>query len=39
LLRQVKQPQQERSGIIPHSKTLTPEQQKIQELEARSAMP
>ncbi|MDP9782524.1 transposase-like protein [Pseudomonas fluorescens] len=27
--------QQERSGVTPQTKTLTPEQQKIQELEAR----
>ncbi|KPX22747.1 ISPsy24, transposase orfA, partial [Pseudomonas amygdali pv. eriobotryae] len=28
---------QERNGVIPQSKALTPEQQKIQELEARIA--
>ena len=35
LRRWIKQLQQERSGITPQSKALTPEQQKIQELEAR----
>lgn len=35
LRRWVKQLQQERNGITPQSKALTPEQQKIQELEAR----
>lgn len=35
LRRWIKQLQQERSGIIPPSKALTPEQQKIQVLEAR----
>ena len=33
--RWVRQLGQERSGITPKSKALTPEQQKIQELEAR----
>jgi transposase len=31
----VKQLQEERAGVTPKSKALTPEQQKIQELEAR----
>lgn len=35
LRRWVKQLQAERQGVIPKSKALTPEQQKIQELEAR----
>lgn len=35
LRRWVQQLQQERHGITPHSKALTPDQQKIQELEAR----
>jgi len=35
LRRWVQQLQQERQGITPHSKALTPDQQKIQELEAR----
>lgn len=35
LRRWVNQLQQERGGITPASKALTPEQQKIQELEAR----
>jgi len=35
LARWVKQLQQERSGETPSSKALTPEQQRIQELEAR----
>ncbi|MCU8979890.1 IS3 family transposase [Pseudomonas aeruginosa] len=35
LRRWVKQLQQERDGLTPKSKALTPEQQKIQELEAR----
>lgn len=35
LRRWIKQLQQERSGITPQSKALTPEQQKIQALEAR----
>lgn len=35
LRRWVKQFQEERQGITPKSKALTPEQQKIQELEAR----
>jgi len=35
LRRWVNQPQQERGGVTPTSKALTPEQQKIQELEAR----
>jgi transposase len=35
LRRWVDQLQQERTGITPKSKALTPEQQKIQELEAR----
>mgnify|MGYP005993485351 CR=1 FL=1 len=35
LSRWVKQLEQERSGITPSSKALTPEQQRIQELEAR----
>ncbi len=35
LRRWVKQLQQERDGVTPKSKALTPEQQKIQELEAR----
>ncbi|MNJ82124.1 hypothetical protein D3C77_813030 [compost metagenome] len=33
--RWVKQLQDERQGVTPKSKALTPEQQKIQELEAR----
>ena len=37
LRRWVNQLQQERSGVTPQSKALTPEQQKIQELEARIA--
>lgn len=37
LRRLVNQLQQERSGVTPQSKALTPEQQKIQELEARIA--
>ncbi len=35
LRRWVKQLQEERLGVTPKSKALTPEQQKIQELEAR----
>lgn len=35
LRRWVDQLQQERTGVTPQSKALTPEQQKIQELEAR----
>ncbi|AMB79732.1 transposase [Pseudomonas fragi] len=35
LRRWVDQVQQERTGVTPQSKALTPEQQKIQELEAR----
>jgi len=35
LRRWVKQLQEERLGVTPRSKALTPEQQKIQELEAR----
>jgi transposase len=35
LRRWVEQLQQERNGVTPSSKALTPEQQKIQELEAR----
>ncbi|GAA3535595.1 IS3 family transposase [Zobellella aerophila] len=35
LRRRVKQLQQERGGTTPASKALTPEQQRIQELEAR----
>ncbi len=35
LRRWVKQLQQEHDGVTPKSKALTPEQQKIQELEAR----
>lgn len=35
LARWVRQLKQERSGITPTSKALTPEQQRIQELEAR----
>jgi transposase len=35
LRRWVKQPQDERQGVTPKSKALTPEQQKIQNLEAR----
>lgn len=35
LRRWVKQLQEERVGVTPKSKALTPEQQKIQELEAR----
>ncbi len=37
LRRWVNQLQQERNGITPQSKALKPEQQKIQELEARIA--
>ncbi len=37
LRRWVNQLQQERSGVTPQAKALTPEQQKIQELEARIA--
>ncbi len=37
LRRWVGQVQQERQGVTPQSKALTPEQQKIQELEARIA--
>lgn len=37
LRRWVDQLQQERTGVTPQSKALTPEQQKIQELEARIA--
>ncbi len=37
LRRWVDQLQQERTGLTPKSKALTPEQQKIQELEARIA--
>ena len=37
LRRWVNQLQQERNGITPRSKALTPKQQKIQELEARFA--
>lgn len=37
LRRRVNQPQQERSGVTPQTKALTPEQQKIQELETRIA--
>lgn len=37
LRRWVDQLQRERTGITPQSKALTPEQQKIQELEARIA--
>ena len=37
LRRWVGQLQQERTGVTPQSKALTPEQQKIQELEARIA--
>ena len=37
LRRWVSQLLQERTGVTPQSKTLTPEQQKIQELEARIA--
>ncbi|MNE95038.1 Transposase [compost metagenome] len=35
LRRWIKQLQDERNGITPQGKALTPEQQKIQELEAR----
>ncbi len=35
LRRWVKQLQQERDGVTPESKALTPEQQKLQELETR----
>jgi transposase len=35
LRRWIKQLQDERSGVTPQGKALTPEQQKIQELEAR----
>ncbi len=37
LRRWVDQLQQERTGVMPQSKALTPEQQKIQKLEARIA--
>ena len=37
LRRWVDQRQKERTGVTPQSKALTPEQQKIQELEARIA--
>ncbi|RMQ42245.1 Transposase [Pseudomonas cichorii] len=37
LRRWINQLQQERAGVTPQSKALTPEQQKIQELEARIA--
>jgi len=37
LRRWVNQLQQERNGVTPQSKALTPEQQKIQELEPRIA--
>lgn len=37
LRRWISQLQQERQGVTPQSKALTPEQQKIQELEARIA--
>jgi transposase len=37
LRRWVNQVQQERNGVTPQTKALTPEQQKIQELEARIA--
>ncbi|KTB91383.1 transposase [Pseudomonas syringae ICMP 11293] len=37
LRRWVSQLQQDRNGVTPQSKALTPEQQKIQELEARIA--
>jgi transposase len=37
LRRWVNQLQQERNGVTPQGKALTPEQQKIQELEARIA--
>jgi transposase len=37
LRRWVNQLQQDRSGVTQQSKALTPEQQKIQELEARIA--
>jgi len=37
LRRWLNQLQQERSGVTPQTKALTPEQQKIQELEARIA--
>ena len=37
LRRWVGQVQQERNGVTPQSKALTPEQQKMQELEARIA--
>ena len=37
LRRWVDQVQKERQGVTPQSKALTPEQQKIQELEARIA--
>ncbi len=37
LRRWVDQVQQERTGVTPQSKALTPEQQKIQELESRIA--
>ncbi len=38
LRRWVSQLQQERNGVTPQSKALTPEQQKIQELEARNTV-
>ncbi|RMR59154.1 ISPsy24, transposase orfA [Pseudomonas syringae pv. actinidiae] len=37
LRRWVSQLQQERNGVTPQSKALTPEQQKLKELEARIA--
>lgn len=37
LRRRVNQLQQKRTGVTPQNKALTPEQQKIQELEARIA--
>ncbi len=37
LRRWVSQLQQERTGVAPQSKALTPDQQKIQELQARIA--
>lgn len=37
LRRWVSQLQQERTGVTPQSKALTPDQQKIQELQARIA--
>jgi transposase len=39
LRRWVNQLQQERNGVTPQNKALTPERQKIQELEARIARP